>query len=608
MKKNIVFLVTYFILCLALFLCVQKPLFMLYNWRDYTSVYSVSDIVNIYKYGFTLDLASSGYMTVIPFFAICFRMIFNISVRKFLVIYSLVISFVVALITVGDTVLYEFWNFKLDSTIFLYVDDPKNAVASVSAGYIAVRLILLLVVFIIYAMLLLQHVRLYNDDVPENFPHWFVSFSVLLCIAFCLVLFIRGIDSRAKSISLAVFSNKVYLNHAALNPVFNVIYTSTRVKDFKDEFNFFPKRECEEIFSPLFPTQGGHSDTLLTNERPDILFLVVESFGASFMKSLGGMDGVAPNMDRLSKEGILFTNCYCSSFRTDRAIVAVLSGYLGQPTTSIMRYPHKVGSLPGLPKTLKHYGYETMALYAGDMTFFNMADYLVASGHDRLVSKNDFKSKERISAWGVPDGIAFDWLLDEINKNQMEKKHWYTTFLTLSSHEPFDVPEYKRLADERYNAFAYTDSCIGRFIDRLRETPAWNNILIVCVADHSFNSTKSLASSATYHHVPLLLLGGAVKTNRRIDKFVSQTDIVATILGQMHIPHDEFIFSRDVMGDTYKYPFAFSTYNNGFMFRDSTGCTVYDNVAGKALSGENKSRERKGKAILQTLYYDLSRR
>lgn len=76
----------------------------------------------------------------------------------------------------------------------------------------------------------------------------------------------------------------------------------------------------------------------------------------------------------------------------------------------------------------------------------------------------------------------------------------------------------------------------------------------------------------------------------------------------MDIPHKDFTFSRDVLADTYRYPFAFNTFNNGFIFRDSTGCIVYDNNAQKALFGADKAREEKGKAILQTLYDDLSTR
>ena len=89
---------------------------------------------------------------------------------------------------------------------------------------------------------------------------------------------------------------------------------------------------------------------------------------------------------------------------------------------------------------------------------------------------------------------------------------------------------------------------------------------------------------------------------------MSQTDLPAIVLGQMGIPHDEYTFSRDILGNTYRRPFAFNTFNNGFNYRDSTGCTVYDNVAKKSVEGADAQRETIGKAILQTLYHDMSQR
>ena len=104
------------------------------------------------------------------------------------------------------------------------------------------------------------------------------------------------------------------------------------------------------------------------------------------------------------------------------------------------------------------------------------------------------------------------------------------------------------------------------------------------------------------------MLGGAVSHSARYDCIMSQTDMAATLLAQMGIKHDEFIYTRDVLADTYKYPFSFHTYNNGFMFTDATGVTNYDNVAEAPIEGADVEREKKGKAILQKLYEDLSKR
>ena len=62
------------------------------------------------------------------------------------------------------------------------------------------------------------------------------------------------------------------------------------------------------------------------------------------------------------------------------------------------------------------------------------------------------------------------------------------------------------------------------------------------------------------------------------------------------------------MSHSYVYPFAYHTYNNGYMLVDSTGYTVYDLNENKVIAGNSrycKKRERIGKAILQATSKDL---
>ena len=106
-------------------------------------------------------------------------------------------------------------------------------------------------------------------------------------------------------------------------------------------------------------------------------------------------------------------------------------------------------------------------------------------------------------------------------------------------------------------------------------------------------------------------IGGAIKTPAVFDKYINQTDIAATLLGQLSINKEEFIFSRDFFSSKYR-EFAFYTFNNGFGFIDSTGISVYDNtIESPLLENPQESsnfRINNGKAILQTLYNDLGSR
>ena len=305
------------------------------------------------------------------------------------------------------------------------------------------------------------------------------------------------------------------------------------------------------------------------------------------------------------------TDGYANSFRTDRGTVCTFSGYLGLPTASVMKIPAKSRTLPAIAEGLSKAGYKTDFLYGGDINFTNMKSYLLSTGYQRLTANTDFSLAEQTSnAWGVNDDITFEYLYNQL-RNRKEEGPWHTAFLTLSSHEPFEVP-YHRLEDKIPNAFAYTDECLGKFVDRLKQTPAWKDLLVICLPDHGFYYPREGSNAMPrFYHIPLLWLGGAVKQPMQVDKIMNQTDLAATLLGQLGLEHTAFTFSRNVLGSDYKYPFAFYSFNNGFSFRDSTGVTVFDNNSGSILFDEpeaDESRLDKGKAILQTVYDDLGNR
>lgn len=594
---------TAYMLYLCIFMVIQKPIFLIYNVNESESL-TIGDIADIYINGLPLDAAAAAYLTVIPWLIMFINLLFpSFGYERALRIYNVFASLILSMVIIVDTSLYEFWMFKLDSTAFMYINDPKNAAASVSVVYILIRIAAIILLTLVLYLIANLYLCIYRKPATKNLKP-VASILIWLAVGGIIFCLIRGIRVWPNTPSRAFYCTRPFFNNSALNPLYNVIYSLSKMDRFDDEFQEFDNEECTTILKDMFPTQGI-SRPLLNNKCPNILLIVLEGFGACFIESLGGHDKeVAPNISRLCKEGVNFTHTYCSSFRTDRGIVSILSGYPGQPTTSVMRFTHKLPSLPGLPRTLRRAGYETTVLYSSDMSFFNMSDYFIAVGHERLVSENDFPYKLRTAKWGVHDEHAFDWLYNDIQEKQKNKvSPWYTTMLTVSSHTPFDVP-YHRLEDEKLNSFAYTDSCLNNFIQKLKDTPAWDNMLLVVTADHGFNHRD--ITSPDFPHIPFFILDGAIKEKQDIGIIAGQTDIAATILGQLRLPHNDFIFSRDITADTYKYPFSFSTFNNGFNFRDSTGVTVFDNTAQKALFNGNADREKRGKAILQKLYNNLN--
>jgi phosphoglycerol transferase MdoB-like AlkP superfamily enzyme len=608
MKKRIAYISLYFFTVLLIFI-LQKPLFMLYN-GSIEKGFGFADYMQVMIHGASLDAATAGYLTAFPFLLVLISIWFRkFPLKKILYGYYILAAALISIIFVVDMALYTFWGFKLDASVFLYIDSPKEALASVSVGFILLRVLAILLLIALNSWVLLK----ITPSVLTATRKRIAGTAGMLLLGGVLFIIIRGgVTESTSNIGQVYFSNEPFLNHSAVNPDFSLLSSMGKSQDFASEFNFFDEEKRAALFDGLYPTTDGDSIIqVLNTKRPNILIILMEGFGGAFVEPLGGLPDVTPHFNRLSKEGIFFTNCYANSFRTDRGTVCTFSGYLGLPTASVMKIPAKSRTLPAIAEGLSKAGYKTDFLYGGDINFTNMKSYLLSTGYQRLIANTDFSLAEQTSnAWGVNDDITFEYLYNQL-RNRKEEGPWHTAFLTLSSHEPFEVP-YHRLEDKIPNAFAYTDECLGKFVDRLKQTPAWKDLLVICLPDHGFYYPREGSNAMPrFYHIPLLWLGGAVKQPMQVDKIMNQTDLAATLLGQLGLEHTAFTFSRNVLGSDYKYPFAFYSFNNGFSFRDSTGVTVFDNNSGSILFNEpeaDESRLDKGKAILQTVYDDLGNR
>lgn len=608
MKKRIAYISLYFFTVLLIFI-LQKPLFMLYN-GSIEKGFGFADYMQVMVHGASLDAATAGYLTAFPFLLVLISIWFRkFPLKKILYGYYILAAALISIIFVVDMALYTFWGFKLDASVFLYIDSPKEALASVSVGFILLRVLAILLLIALNSWVLLK----ITPSVLTATRKRIAGTAGMLLLGGVLFIIIRGgVTESTSNIGQVYFSNEPFLNHSAVNPDFSLLSSMGKSQDFASEFNFFDEEKRAALFDGLYPTTDGDSIIqVLNTKRPNILIILMEGFGGAFVEPLGGLPDVTPHFNRLSKEGVFFTNCYANSFRTDRGTVCTFSGYLGLPTASVMKIPAKSRTLPAIAEGLSKAGYKTDFLYGGDINFTNMKSYLLSTGYQRLTANTDFSLAEQTSnAWGVNDDITFEYLYNQL-RNRKEEGPWHTAFLTLSSHEPFEVP-YHRLEDKIPNAFAYTDECLGKFIDKLKQTLVWKNLLVVCLSDHGFYYPRvGLNTAPEFYHIPMLWLGGAVKQPMKIDKIMNQTNLAATLLGQLGIDHSSFIFSRNVLGSDYTYPFAFYSFNNGFSFRDSTGVTVFDNNSESILLEEpvgSEQRINKGKAILQSVYDDLGRR
>ncbi|MBN2862757.1 MAG: LTA synthase family protein [Bacteroidales bacterium] len=611
MRKRLIAILFYALFWLVFF-AVARLFFILTHFNE-ASGHPFTILAATFWYGLTLDLSATGYIMLIPLLLLIPNIYFNRDwYRIFLKWYTYAIIVISSVIIVTDTLLYKYWGFRMDHTVLFYLRTPKEALASVT--FLQIMAVILLIV-LLSAVFIFVYSR-YVSNFFHNFGRirlWIPAMLFFLILFGSLIIPIRGgIGIAPVNAGSVYFSNEVFINHTAVNVVWNTGDSFVNRKPVKNPYIFYDLPEARELTGSL-TARGDDPVRLVNTKRPNILLIVLESFGNVLIGPLGGDPLTTPNINRYCEEGILFTNFYASGNRTDKSFPAILNGYPAQPKESIMKHPKKTQSLPGLVSTLTRYDYNTSFWYGGEINFANFNSYVLNSGFGQIVTMDDFDPRFYNSKWGVHDHILLNTLMDSMKHAE---EPFFKVVLTLSSHEPFDVPmeavfEGNDDLMKFKNSVFYTDRSLGSFIEGAKNSDWWENTLVVLVADHCRrNSGEDLIYSEDIFRIPMLWLGGALdKTGIQITKYGSQADIPLTLLNQLDM-EDSYPFAKDLLSNE-SASFAFYTFNDGFAFITDSSGYIYDHRLGSPVIERGKHPEtagRYGKAFLQTLYDDFLNR
>src|SRR5665647_851298 len=402
MKKYLLLFLKTYLLFILIFI-LEKPLFMLFYHDIYREV-GLVDVLSVLYHGFQLDASMAGYLAVIPGLLLIFSLWVKPRIMKPIVsFYYILVSLLISVDFVVDLVLYRYWGFRLDSTPLFYLKSPKDALASANwtTNIFGLLFILLIARLLFYIFNRFLTIKSTTPTQPKQ--KLYIGLALLFCSALLFLPIRGGVGVSTMNVGKVYFSDRKELNHAAINPLFSFFEALTFESDFDKQYRFMKADEAKSIFATIVDKPA--SDTipqLFTVKHPNVVFVVLESFMSKDMEVLGGLPNVAVRMNELSKEGILFTNFYANSFRTDRGLVSIFSGYPGQPNTSIMKYARKAQSLPSIPKSLKKAGYDLQYYYGGDADFTNMRSYLVGAGIVKIISDQNFPISTRTGKWGAP--------------------------------------------------------------------------------------------------------------------------------------------------------------------------------------------------------------
>ncbi|MCT4616331.1 MAG: LTA synthase family protein [Marinifilaceae bacterium] len=606
MKNRLIFLGISSLFWL-IFFQLYRLVFLFYQFDAFND-FKAYDIIHAFASGLKHDMSLVGYIMALSLLllSIFFFLDGKKLAKTFKIIYGSLITVSAFVLTV-NLELYRNWNFHIDATVFSYLKTPKEAMASTNLStqiYLWIIFFALTTTFIVLINKLL--IKRLNKINKINI----IYLPIILFLLASMIIPIRGgFGIAPMNVGFVYFSKHSSLNHLAVNPIWNLSYSMKKMGNKSKTYKFIPQDKQQITTDSLFFDQAN-SLKLLKTKRPNIVLLILESFTIHATGLIDSTKSYTPNLDKYAKEGVNFSNFYAVGDRSKIGLVGLLSSYPSLPQKAVVEDPKKMERLPSLCRRLNEQNYKSSFYYGGNIKFANLNSYFNTMGFSEIITEDNYSDSLNNSKWGVHDEYVFDRLYSDIENCD---SNFFKTVFTLTSHEPFGLPHNRenkgKTEDEKFlNTIHYTDSCLGNFVERLRASKYWDNSLVIMLADHGVRYIKNFKNhNIPKYHIPMVWLGGALaKKSVTVDKIASQTDLSKTILSQLDITCDEFIFGKNILSEKSN-SFAYFAYNNGFGYIDNKSQSVYDLNSNKYIVKEGEDRQTEWQSILQKLSEDFKK-
>jgi phosphoglycerol transferase MdoB-like AlkP superfamily enzyme len=615
MFKSLIFFVRFFLLWL-LFFAIDRFVFMFIFHKKLRDI-PLSDKFYTYYQALRLDLSLAAYLAVVPILIYIFWYFTKKETISFnwVVNYNRVLIVLFGFFSIINFNTYREWGSKINySAVAPIIFTPKEAIASSGTSPFMFSMFIwtILIVSGFYLNFILTKKKIQFSETPL---HLKLVVAILL-MGFNFLLIRGGWGTAPNSQSMAYFSKYEILNHASLNTEWNLMSSILAANKInKNPYTYMDQQTADQAINELYKVEKDTTISVLKTARPNIVVFLLESFTADLTKTLGNEDGISPTFDSLINKGVFFTKIYSAGTRTDKGIIGTLTGFPTLGSGSIAKWPEKMKKIPAISQKLFQNNYETSFYYGGEAEFGNYKAFILSHDYQNLIDKNSFEKKDMNSKWGAFDGLVFNKQLADMNAT---KKPFFSTILSLTNHEPFEVPGTakfgRKTSVEAFKSTAYyTDSCISSYLEQAKKQDWYKNTLFIFIADHGhlFPKNKSEIFQPERYHIPLLFYGDVIKDEfkgKKFDQVGSQQDLSATLLAQLNIPHQDFLWSRNLL-NPYTKNFAFFTWDNGLGFINNNHYVTFDTIGNNILYNSNPSDQKQtnlnlnqGKSYLQSVY------
>lgn len=588
---------------------VFKTFFILYQYNAIVSE-SWAEILKVYSQAIKLDISSIAYILIVPFLLMITQYFWsNALPKKVNQYYHYVLLIFISVLNVVDIIIYNYWASKISLKALSFLSMPDQVLAATGLTKIFMGLAFIALHFFIGKFLLDKFALKKKISFKKS---WIVFIVFTLLSAIALIVGIRGgVQNIPINQSEAYYSKNNTLNVAGVNPFWNFMNVIVQNQKYLNQnpYQKLGNDKAEKYVNDLFFVEKDSTIKLFEIERPNIVFLTLEGVNANVFKAFGNQENITPFMDSLFRSSYLFTQVYAAGFRSDQGLVAMLGGFPPAPVSSIAAQPEKFIQLPSLVQKLHNESYSSSFFTGVEPEFGNLKSYLMATGFEKLIDIKDFPKQERTQGLGVPDEFLFQKFTAEM---KAPKEPFFSMIFTSTTHEPYDMPFNNGVSDERQrylNTVSYLDSALIKNINEWKKYDWYKNTIFVLTSDHAhFHPGNYDVDANERYQVPLAIFGEPLKNEfvgARNNNIYSQLDIPKTVLKQLDIESQEFVWSKNMMNPFGKH-FAFYTFVEGYILK-TDGCNNgweyrYDKPVGQSANKNMEFCQEEGQAFLQKLY------
>lgn len=413
-------------------------------------------------------------------------------------------------------------------------------------------------------------------------------------IAFVLVF--MGIRSttnhRPANPAMFAITGDSMVNSLVINSGYSILYALYSMKHEARSSEIYGRLSTSEMLqrsldwpwlkkygfnNPQYPTLH-RQEAAIKHEKPlNLVIILQESMGATFVKSLGGLD-VTPELEKLAGEGIWFEHLYATGTRSVRGIEAVVAGFMPTPAQSVVKLSKSQNKFTTLASILKASGYRTQFIYGGEAHFDNMRGFFTNNGFEDIVDIKKIRNPVFVGSWGASDEDLFNTAHRELKKLDENSAPFFSLIFTSSNHEPFEFPDnrtplFEQPRNTANNAVKYADWAMGKFFEQAKQSPYWRNTIFLVVADHDNRVYGSNLVPIEKFRIPGLILGAGVHP-MKISTLSSQIDLAPTLLSIMGISTCHPMVGRDFTSNASEPGRAFLQFEDYFVLMESEKITV----------------------------------